>query len=277
MSPVIIDNLHKFGLEFQSKIIASILTDRAFLERVLDIVDLEAFENDAHRWILKEIMDYFRQYKDLPTMQVFKIRVDTIANEVLKTLVIENLKSVYLKISEKDLQFVREQFLEFCKNQKLKNAVLESVEHLKTGKYDQIKLLVDNAMKAGMERDLGHDYHKDVALRMSEMCRKTVSTGWEVIDSLMDGGLGPGELGVIVSPAGLGKCVGPNTKINIQYQETGIPIKGNSGKEYVLWIKPFDKFEFDGRMLFGWQIDNIFFELEKLKYELQESERRQEK
>ncbi len=205
MAPVIIDNLHKFGLEFQIKIIAGILTDKSFFERVVDIIDVAAFENDAHQWIIKEIIHYHADYKDLPTMQVFKIRIDTIDSEEFKASVIEQLKLVYMKISEKDLQFVREQFLEFCKNQKLKNAIIESVDYLKSGDYDKIKGLVDKAMKAGMERNLGHNYHKDVSGRMSEMCRKTISTGWDVVDSLMDGGLGPGELGVIVAPAGIGK------------------------------------------------------------------------
>jgi replicative DNA helicase len=205
MAPVIIDNLHKYGLEFQVKIIASLLTDKAFLERVVDIIEIDSFENEAHRWIVKEIIAYHAEYKDLPTMQVFKVRVDTIENSDFKSTVVDHLKSVYLKISEKDLQFVREQFLEFCKNQKLKNAIIESVDFLKTGEYDRIKGLVDKAMKAGMERNLGHNYHKDLAGRMSQMCRNTISTGWEVVDSLMDGGLGPGELGIVVAPAGIGK------------------------------------------------------------------------
>lgn len=205
MAPVIIDNLHKYGLEFQVKIIASILTDKSFLERVVDIIEIDAFENEAHRWILKEIIQYHAEYKDLPTMQVFKVRVDTIENPDFKATVKETLLGVYMKISEKDLQFVREQFLEFCKNQKLKNAIIESVDFLKTGEYEKIKGLVDKAMKAGMERNLGHNYHMDLATRMSEMCRNTVSTGWEVVDDLMDGGLGPGELGIVVAPAGIGK------------------------------------------------------------------------
>ena len=205
MAPVIIDNLHKFGLEFQSKIIAGILTDRSFLERIVDIIDVNAFENESHQWILKEIIAYHIDYKDLPTKQVFKIRMDTLENEDFKVQVHQQLVDVYRKLTENDLQFVREQFLEFCKNQKLKGAIMESVDHLKTGEYDKIKNLVDKAMKAGMERNLGHNYHKEIAGRMSEMCRKTVSTGWEVVDSLMDGGLGPGELGIIVAPAGIGK------------------------------------------------------------------------
>jgi replicative DNA helicase len=273
MAPVIIDNLQKYGIEFQIKIIAGILTDKSFLERILDIVEIDAFENEAHRWIVNEVIQYYNQYRGMPSSQVFSVRMDTIKSDEFKASVVEHLKAVHFKIKDSDLQFVKEQFLEFCKNQKLKGAIVESVDHLKSGDYDKIKSLVDKAMKAGMERNLGHDYNIDVATRMSEMCRKVVPTGWDVVDSLMDGGLGPGELGVVVAPAGVGKCVGPNTKISIQYYETGIPIKGNSGKEYILWFKPFDKFEFDGRMLFGWQIDNILFELEKLKSQVLDSEK----
>ena len=268
MEPVIIDNLRKFGLDFQTKIIAGILTDRHFLERVLDIVDIKSFETDAHQWILKETIDYFIQYKEIPTLSVFKIRIDIITNDALKTSVVEHLKNVYMKLTEKDLVFVREQFLEFCKNQKLKSAILASVDHLQSGQYDHIKTLVDNAMKAGAERNLGHNYNTEVDVRMSQMCRATVPTNWECIDKLMDGGLGPGELGIFVAPPGAGKCVGPNTEITIQYHETGILTTGNSGKEFILWFKPFDKIEFGGKLLFGWQIDNILFEIEKLKSEI---------
>ena len=205
MSPVFIDNLSKYGPEFQSKIIASILMDKEFLGRVFDILNVEDFENDAHKWILKEIMQYFTQYKSIPTPQVFKVQIDSIQNEVLKNMVKEQLVAVYRKIKDEDHTYIKEQFLEFCKNQKLKSAIYESAELLKTGEYDKIKVSVDKAMKAGMERKVGHDYHKDLAVRMSEMCRKSVPTGWEEIDLLMDGGLGPGELGVVVSPSGCGK------------------------------------------------------------------------
>jgi hypothetical protein len=56
-----------------------------------------------------------------------------------------------------------------------------------------------------MENNLGHDYYKDIAMRMEETKRSSVPTGWKPINDLMDGGLGPGELGVIVAPSGVGK------------------------------------------------------------------------
>ena len=201
----VIDNLKKYGLEFQIKCISGILSDKSFLERLSDIIDPTSFESDAHQWIVKETVAYFMQYKDLPTLNVFKIKVDTIGNELLKKSVIDQLRNVYQKITDNDLKFVKEQYLEFCKSQKLKSAIIDSVELLKKGSYEQVKALVDNAMKAGMERNIGHEYMVDVEKRMSVMARNTVKTNWTEVDTIMDGGLAAGELGVITACAGSGK------------------------------------------------------------------------
>jgi len=201
-----IDNLKKFGSEFQSKCIASLVTDQLFVERIFDILTPDYFESDANKWIVQSTMDYFLKYKSVPTLQVFGIESEKIKSEVLKTSIIEQIKNVYRnQINATDLPFVKEQFLEFCKNQKMKNAIISSADYLKLGEFDKIRTVVDNALKAGMERNLGHEYLIDIEKRMSEMCRDTIKTNWEPIDILLDGGLAKGELGFVVAPAGSGK------------------------------------------------------------------------
>ena len=199
------DNLKKFGPEFQVKCISCLVADKAFLERIVDILDLDYWETDAHKWIVKTISEYYLQYKECPTLNVFKVKTDAIETETLKQSAIDQLKIVCQKTSDSDIKFVKEQFLEFCKNQKLKSAIIESVDHLKVGNYDKIKHVVDNAMKAGMERNLGHEYLIDVDKRMSVMARDCVKTNWPIIDAIMDGGLAKGELGIITACAGSGK------------------------------------------------------------------------
>jgi replicative DNA helicase len=201
----IVDNLKKFGSEFQIKCISGLVSDKTFIERISDILEPDSFETDAHKFIVKETISYFLQYKDLPTLAVFKVKVDSIENELLKQSVVEQLRLVYQKISDTDLKYIKEQFLEFCKNQKIKNAIMESVDHLKSGQYDKIKHVVDLAMKAGMERNIGHEYMVDIEKRMSMMARKTVKTNWTEVDNIMDGGLAGGELGIITACAGSGK------------------------------------------------------------------------
>jgi|ERR1035437_176915 hypothetical protein len=200
-----IDTLKKYGNEFQAKCILCLLKEPKFIEQIFDILAVDYFETDSNRWIVEKIKDYFIKYKTTPTGNVFKIEVDKLENEVLKTSITEQLKIVAGKIKDTDLPYVKEQFLAFCTNQKMKNAILASVDLLKLGEYDQIKSLVDEARKAGMERNIGHDYFTDVDIRMSEAARLYIPTGWGPIDKLLDGGLANGELGFVVAPAGAGK------------------------------------------------------------------------
>lgn len=199
------DNLKKFGGEFQIKALAALLTDKLFLEQIFDILDSAYFESESNKWIVDSVKDYYIQYKCAPTMNVFKVKLDAIENDVLKASIKEQLRNVYAHINDSDIMFVKEQFLEFCKNQKLKRAIWVSTDYLKLGQYDNIKKVIDEAMKAGSERNLGHEYFQDVEKRMSEMARESVKTNWAVIDLLLDGGLAKGELGFVVAPAGSGK------------------------------------------------------------------------
>jgi replicative DNA helicase len=199
------DTLKKFGASFQIKCLAGVLTDKGFLEQIMDIIHVDFFENESHKWVLETILSYFHTYKDIPTMDVFKHKLNDISDSVTKEAIVNQLRLVYTKSNDNDLMYIKEQFLEFCKNQKLKSAILESADLLKSGEYEKIKHAVDEALKAGMERDDGHDYLTEIEKRLNEDARDTVKTNWKCVDELMDGGLGPGELGVVCGSAGSGK------------------------------------------------------------------------
>jgi len=195
----------QFGSGFQSKVISSILSDQKFISTISDILEPQYFDSEANKWLVENIKKYFFEYKTVPTLEVLKIKIDSISNDILQISVIENLKESWRNRESTDLKFVQEQTIEFCKNQVIKNAIMESVDLLEHGKYEEIKSIVDEAMKAGAERDLGHDYVDGLEERLTKSTRDTIETPWEVINEVMDGGLGKGELGVIVAPAGIGK------------------------------------------------------------------------
>ena len=199
------ETLTQFGTSFQSKIVASLMSDIKFIQTISDILEPDMFDSDSNKWLVKTIRDYFYEYKKQPTLEVVKYKVDEIDNDVLKSGVVDKLRDVWKNIEATDLEFVQSETLDFCKNQTLKNAILESVDMLENKNYDGIKSLIDNAMKAGSERDLGHDYIPSLEMRLEESARITVKTPWDVINDITDGGLGPGELGVVVAPAGIGK------------------------------------------------------------------------
>jgi replicative DNA helicase len=200
-----IDTLQQFGHSFQTKVIAALLTDSKFLDSLSDIIHIKFFESEANKWIVGEIIDYQLQYKKSPSMDVFKVQSAKIDNEILKKTVVDQLRHVYMSVGNLDMDYIKDQFSNFCINQNLKEVILKSVDLLKVGSYDRIKELTDNALKVGTTVDLGHNYTEDYTERYDEDKRTTIGTNWDVINDLMGGGLGPGELGVVVAPSGVGK------------------------------------------------------------------------
>ena len=139
----------------------------------------------------------------LPWM-FLKVELQKITNDVLKLSIKEKLKEAY-KSSDEDLDYVQEEMSSFCKNQQLKKALLGSVDLLNSGEYDSIRVLIDNALKAGQDKNVGHEYNKDIESRYREDSRTTIPTPWDRINNLLQGGLGNGDFGLIFGNPGGGK------------------------------------------------------------------------
>ena len=199
------DTLSKYGQSFQTKVISALITDVRLVDTLHEVIHTKFFESEANKWIVEHIVEYYNQYKSVPSLDVFKVEVSKLDDKSTQKNIVEQLKQVFTAIGDADLQYVKDEFSAFCINQNLKNVIVQSVDLLKAGNYDKIKELVDKAMKVGVEADLGMDYVLDFDERTDEINRSTIPTDWDTINDLMDGGLGPGELGVVVAPSGVGK------------------------------------------------------------------------
>ena len=199
-----LNNLNAYGTSFQVKVLSSLLTHKEFLLNIQDVLSEEYFDNQAHKWIIKEILKYYQKYHTCPSMDVLKVELKKINNEVLQVSIKEQLREAY-KASDEDLKYVEEEFSNFCKNQQLKKALLTSVDFLNAGDYDSIRSMIDNALKAGGDKNMGHEYNKDVESRYREDHRKIVPTPWESFNELLQGGLGNGDFGLIFGSPGGGK------------------------------------------------------------------------
>lgn len=195
----------KFSTSFQNKVISAIISDRSFTRQIYDILKPEYFDAESSEWLVKTTMNYFDQYDKMPTLDVLKVKINSIERDVLKTSVVDTLKYAWNHLDSQDLEFVKEQVLDFCKNQSIKNAILDSVTLLEDGKYETIKKKIDTAMKAGQDSDIGHEYKTMITERYEDQVRNVVSTGWDVIDEITQGGFGKGELILFAAPPGIGK------------------------------------------------------------------------
>jgi len=151
-------------------------------------------------------LEYFDDYKVLPTLEVFKVEMNkAVKDDTLRTSIVESLRGIFQKMKDNDLDYIKDSFVDFAKNQTLKSAIIKSVDLLQMGQYGEIKTIIDGAMRSGQPKTVGHDWKKDVEKRLAKDARDTVPTGWDALDSLIGGGLAGGELGVVIAPSGVGK------------------------------------------------------------------------
>ena len=199
-----LQSIDEYGPSFQMKVISSLLTHKEFLQNINDVLSDEYFSNPAHKWVINQIIQYYESYHTTISMDILKVEMKKLDNEVLKVSVKEQLREAY-RADLEDLEYVQLEFSTFCKNQQLKKALLNSVDLLKAGDYDSIKYMIESAMKAGQDKNIGHEYRKDTESRYREDHRTIVPSPWPAINELIQGGLGNGDLGLIFGSPGGGK------------------------------------------------------------------------
>jgi len=200
----VLNQLQNYGIGFQIKVLSSLIKHKEFLQNIHDILDAEYFDNPAHKWIVDEILKYYYKYHAAPTMDALSVETKKLENDVLKVSVVDQLRECY-KASNEDREYVEQEFANFCRNQQLKKAILLLPELLDGGQYDDIRYVMDSALKAGQDKNIGHEYEKDMETRYRVEERAAVPTPWDNINELLMGGLGGGDLGIIFGNPGGGK------------------------------------------------------------------------
>lgn len=197
-----------FGKPFQEKLAFLILEDTAFANQIGEVMDYNFFELKYLRVFVKLIYDFKEKYKKYPSKTTFETLLRTDLHEENETIQ-KQVRGFYANFTASgnsvDIDFLKSNAIEFCKKQKLKEAMIKSVDLLKRSSFEEIRKVVDNALKLGNNPDVGYLYEEQFEERYTIKARNVVSTGWEVIDNMTRGGLGSGELGVVIAPTGAGK------------------------------------------------------------------------
>jgi len=201
----------KYGKSFQENLCHIILEDRPFADQIFEVLDENFLELSYLRVFIKKIKEYKKKYSVHPTRDIMTSILRTgIGDE--QDSVQKMLRDYYARVLSSDVNYneadyVKDVALEFCKKQKLQEAIIRSVPLLEKSSFDEIAKLVNDAMKLGTSNDVGYDYMEDFEQRFLEKSRDPVTTGWTAINDITKGGLGKGELGVVIAPTGAGKSM----------------------------------------------------------------------
>ena len=198
----------KFGNMFQENLAKLILMDRAYSDQIGEVLETEYFETKYLKRFTNLIYQYKEKYEVHPSMNLMASLINTEMDKE-DDLVIKQVRDFLIRIhSDPAVQgeeYIKDTALDFCKKQKLKEAIVKSVRLLEKSSFDEISDLINEALKLGQSNDFGYHYLKDFEKRFEVKVRSPMTTGWKTFDDLMQGGLGAGELGVAMAGTGAGK------------------------------------------------------------------------
>jgi len=203
------EDFSQFGKAFQENLCQLVFSSRTFSDQMREVLDINFLEFKYLQVFVKLIFSYKDKYSRQPSESTMATILRTeLASE--NELIIKQIRDFYARMSRtavQDEEYIKDVAVDFCKKQVLKEAILQSVPLLKKSSFDDIQKLINDAMKLGNDNDGGYYYIEDFDRRFEIKARDPVTTGWKIIDSLTKGGIGNGELGVVIAPTGAGKSM----------------------------------------------------------------------
>lgn len=199
----------RYGKAFQEGLVQLIFEDRPFADQITEVLDINFLELEYLRVFVKKVLFYRRRYNVHPSVEaistILKTGLDS-EDEVIQQQVNDYFARIHIR-ELRDIDFIKETSLDFCRKQKLKEAMLKSVGLLQNCSFDEISKVINDALKLGSENNFGYKYLADFEERFVPKHRNALTTGWNDIDAICGGGLGKSELGVVIAPTGAGKSM----------------------------------------------------------------------
>ena len=169
------------------------------------------FDNNAFRFIMENIKEYYEKYNSIPSYNGLneKILGDLKGvNETQTRLFLDSVDNIKNLPQDNTEEQTKAQAMNFCKQQVLKKALKEVDVISSNGdfeNYHKIEAIIQKALQVGQNTDDIQNVFENIKDALKEDSRLPIPTGIIGIDNLLNGGLGRGELGVVLAPTGTGK------------------------------------------------------------------------
>lgn len=202
------------GEDFQIKLIHCFIEDNKFFMGIEHIIDQNMFTNEYLRRIVGIIKDRYQKVEVISTYDEIRILLkqsitDSISLQYCLAM-LDNIENAAVQ----GMDLIEDTAEKFFKQQNLIRAINKAQDIIKKGnmsEYYTIEDIFKKALEVNTKQEYGWELFDNIESDLRENYRETISTGTFELDEALYGGLGKGELGIIVAPSGVGKtsiCTG---------------------------------------------------------------------
>lgn len=203
-------DLGYLGEDFQFKLANAFLGYKDFFKDIHSIVDQNMFTNPQLKIVVGVLKEYFERYEVVPSYST----MGTILNQKATNNIDREMLSTTLeKISSIEMdgvEYAKEIAEKFFKQQnivKTANKILQIADGGDVSQYEKCVELLNEALTQGTHTEEGANVFDSLEECLSDDYRTPIPTGVGKLDEALEGGLGKGELGMIIGPSSFGKVM----------------------------------------------------------------------
>ena len=203
-------DLGYLGETFQYRLTHEFMENHTFFEDLSSIIDQNMFTDPSLKTFVGVMKNYYEREGHVPSYDMIEVELRDISHS-------DKEIETYLAILEKvrnsasdGVERIRELAEKFFKQQNIirtANEILKIAGNGDTSQYDACVDLLNDAITKGTHNDFGEGLFDHINETLSDDYRVPIPTGIGKIDETLEGGLGKGELGVIIGPTSFGKCL----------------------------------------------------------------------
>ena len=201
-------DLKFLGEDFQYRFIKSLMEDNNLFRDLYSILDQNMFTNPSLKTYVGVMKNYYAKNEVFPSYEMMGIELNSIARNEADRMEYEELnkkiRGTFLdgidSIKEKGIKFFRQQNII-----KTANKILTIAGQGDENEYDECVNLLQDALSKGATYNLGERLFDELNDTLSPDYREPIPTGIGKLDESLNGGLGKGELGVLIGSSGYGK------------------------------------------------------------------------
>lgn len=235
-------NLGFLGEDFQYKLVKELTDDKELFKDLNTVIDQNMFTDPNLKMYVGIMKEYYDKYDSVPSYDIIRIELNKKAHSAPEK---ELLNAIVTKIQHTPsdgAEYIRDTATKFFKQQniiKSANEILRIAGNGDISHYDRCIELLNRALNAGTHNDFGSGVFDNEEETLSDDYRIAIPTGIKGIDETLEGGLGKGELGVIVGSSSFGKAqpldariITPNGFKRMGDMKVGDLVIGRDGKSH---------------------------------------------